>query len=66
MQEGAEPLQCTLNLTGPADHSSALSFGCASELYSLRLFAGTQFDDATFQATLARLFVAGQLQARCR
>ena len=66
VKEGAEPVHCTLNVEGPTVRPSSLTISCGSELYDLGLFAGTQFGDATFQATLARVFVSNLVQARCR
>ncbi len=64
-REGAEPLLCTLELTGARERPTAVNFTCGSELATVGLYAGTQFGDASFQAGLARLFVSSQLRSEC-
>lgn len=60
------PVECQLRLDAAAgERPSKLTFACPSNLLGVELFPGTRFDDASYQADLARVLVRDQSRAFC-
>jgi hypothetical protein len=60
VQEGASPSRCNLELT-----DESIGFNCGNEVTQVPLYPGSTFSEASFQAALARLFVEGEVRAKC-